>query len=248
MVTPQKPSHSWYRGIHWQSSLFFFFLTIHLAWVYYISLFRFMVFLGFFFFCEILTFFDQLADRSELLGELCVVAEKPSVTIHLYLNPPMAVLLVPRFFSLSHFGKGAHSLSSRFCYPLLFWHRCPRSFWVYSKQHGLFRQEIWRGNLQFMADLYCWLIFLLCTLLCWQLPHPGWWRQGQQWKHCRSAHSLRSSALCCGTQKVNPSGDGAETPNSSSISTERIIRDYFFYKSWLIFCLWRPHLVLMLAN
>lgn len=52
-----------------------------------------------------MTFLDQLADRSELLGELCVIAEKPSVTIHLYLNPPMAVLLVPRFFPCLILGR-----------------------------------------------------------------------------------------------------------------------------------------------
>lgn len=190
-----------------------------------------------FFFLWDLDLFGPASRQERVARELCVICRETKCYYPFVPQPSHGSALSTQIFSLSHFGKGAHSLSSRFCYPLLFWHRCPRSFWVYIKQHGLFKQEIWRGNLQFMADLYCWLIFLLCTLLCWQLPHPGWWRQGQQWKHCRSTHSSRSSALCYGTQKVNPSGDGAETPNSSSISTERIIRDYFFDKSWLIFCL-----------
>lgn len=135
-----------------------------------------------FFFCEILTFLDQLADRSELLGQLCVIRRETKCCHPFVLQPSHGSALSTRIFAVSHFGKETPFLSSCSCYPLLVWHRCPRSFWVYSKQHTSFRQEMWWGDLQFMADLYCWLIFLLCTLLSWELPRPGWWRQGQQWK------------------------------------------------------------------
>lgn len=104
-----------------------------------------------------------------------LLTEKPSVIMCLYFNLPMTVLLLDGFFSLSHLGKESHFLSSCSCYPLLFWHRCPKSLWVSSsKLHELLRQEMWRENPQFMADLYCWLRSLLCTLRCRELPLPRW--------------------------------------------------------------------------
>lgn len=185
------------------------------------------VLLGFFFH-EILTFLDQPANKSELLGELCVIHRKNKCYYSFVLQPSCGSALSSWIFALSHFGKKTHFLFSFYWYLLLFWHRCPRYFWVFSK-HELFRQEISRGNLQFMADLYCWLFLLLYSLFCWQLPHL--------------------SVLNTGSQKANPSGDdGAETPDSCSITEEIIILNYLFDKSWFIFCLQQSPFHLMLAN
>lgn len=193
------------------------------------------------FFLWDLDLFGPASRQSELLGELCVI-------IHLYFNPPMAVLLVPGFLPclilgrkliflppapVTHcsFGTGAPDLSG-----------CTvNSINCSGKKSG---EEIYSSRLtstvgSFFCSAHCFVDN------CLTLGGEGRVSSESTVEAC-TAWGPQGSV--CGTQKVNPSGDSAETPNSSSISTERIICNYFFDKSWLISCFWRSNLFLMLAN
>lgn len=210
-LTLEKPSHSWWYFRFW---------------------------LGFFH--EILTFLDHPADRSELLGELCVICRKNKCYYSFVLQPSRGSALSIWIFALSHFGKKTHFLSSFSCYPLLFWTGAPDIFghsawtaWIVQARN-LERRSTVHGWPLLLAHFFALHVALLTTA---SLPHD---------EHRVSTHHAQPKISRA--QKANPAGDGAETPNSCSISNEIIICNYFFDESWFIFCLWQSCFHLMLAN
>lgn len=152
-------------------------------------------------------------------------AEKPSVVIHSYFSPPMAVLLVPSFLLCLILGR-----------KLLFFPPAPVIHCWFGTGapdlSGCTVNSIHRSGKKCGEEIYSsWLTSTVgsffCSVRCCveNCLAPG--GEGR----VSSESCTRSSGLCYGTQKVNPSGDGVETPNSSSTSTERIIRNYFFNTS-----------------
>jgi len=136
MVALQKPSQSWCRDRHCQSSQVFFFSGLSRL----SSLFLFFVLWCVCFLWD-LDVFGPASRQERVARGTVLFGEKPGVTTHSYFNPPMAVLLVPKFSS--HFGKKTHFLSPCSCYPLLFWHR---PFWRCSKQHELVQASLERKS------------------------------------------------------------------------------------------------------
>lgn len=149
-LTLEKPSHSWWYFRFW---------------------------LGFFH--EILTFLDHPADRSELLGELCVICRKNKCYYSFVLQPSRGSALSIWIFALSHFGKKTHFLSSFSCYPLLFWAGAPDIF-----GHSVDSMNC--SGKKFGEEIYSsWLTSTVgsffCSTCCFvdNCLTPPWWTQGQ---------------------------------------------------------------------
>lgn len=136
------------------------------------------LFFGWVFFHEILTFLDQPADKSELLGELCVICRKNKCYYSFVLQPSPGSALRIWISALSHFGKKTHFLSSSYRYPLLFWHRCPRYFWCSVNSMNCSGKKFGEG-------IYSsWLTSTVGSFFCFILCFVGscltslWWAQG----------------------------------------------------------------------
>lgn len=131
------------------------------------------------FFREILTFLEQLADKSELLGEICVITEKTSVIIHLYFSLHVAVLFVSGFLPCLILERRLIFFPSSTVLHCCFGTGAPDIFGCSVNSMNC------SGN-KFGEEIYSsWLTSTVGSFLCFTFCFvdncltPLWWTQGQ---------------------------------------------------------------------